>query len=361
MAMLKASTDAEERVEKSDSPKKQPQDSQTLVDFDTVFRAFRPLTSVADLGQSKLCSQVLRRSGGSDIEVLAPGACVLRKFLSAEDQLHVAKLVLSDVIDFTHLTSSTPCIRDDVLFRTNFGAQVEEQAERGRVEKDGNNNPTRCKDKAKAKVQRFPFEKLRWLNVGDYNYHWGRRQYEKNRSQKLHPDLVDIAERAMQTIANQTSHTCQFPVSTSISDTQSVQRTRTDEQQSFDFNMAVVNVYHLRRPSDRLGGHRDDVENDLSKPLVTCSLGVPGIFLLGGLTKEDTNIAAVLLEAGDVVVMAGRSRLCYHGVPTILKLKSPGKKEGNPEFDCASNENPTKALADLLLDTRINISIRNVS
>lgn len=48
------------------------------------------------------------------------------------------------------------------------------------------------------------------------------------------------------------------------------------------FEAAICNLYHAaRRPSDRLGGHQDDVEEDAESPLVTISIGLPCIFLLG--------------------------------------------------------------------------------
>nr|CAD7457303.1 unnamed protein product [Timema tahoe] len=44
--------------------------------------------------------------------------------------------------------------------------------------------------------------------------------------------------------------------------------------------------------------------------------GQSAIFLIGGLTVEEKP-TALLVESGDIVIMSGRSRLCYHGVPRI--------------------------------------------
>jgi hypothetical protein len=85
-----------------------------------------------------------------------------------------------------------------------------------------------------------------------------------------------------------------------------------------DFNFAICNFYHLHRPSDRLGGHKDDVESNLSLPLVTVSLGAPGIFLLGRESREALP-SAILLNAGDCLVLSGKSRGYFHGVPSILE------------------------------------------
>jgi alkylated DNA repair protein alkB family protein 1 len=45
---------------------------------------------------------------------------------------------------------------------------------------------------------------------------------------------------------------------------------------------ALVNYYH---GGDTLNGHKDDVERDLSQPIVTLSLGCDAVFLVGGLTR----------------------------------------------------------------------------
>ena len=56
----------------------------------------------------------------------------------------------------------------------------------------------------------------------------------------------------------------------------------------------------------------DDVESDLAQPIVSVSLGCPALFLMGGRTKA-THPSALLLRGGDVLVLAGQARSCYHG------------------------------------------------
>lgn len=63
---------------------------------------------------------------------------------------------------------------------------------------------------------------------------------------------------------------------------------------------------------DVLGGHLDDVEKDMAQPIVSVSLGCPAIFLMGGPVKHVAP-TALLLRGGDVVVLAGEARRCYHG------------------------------------------------
>jgi alkylated DNA repair protein (DNA oxidative demethylase) len=69
----------------------------------------------------------------------------------------------------------------------------------------------------------------------------------------------------------------------------------------------------------KLGLHQDRHECDLTQPIVSVSLGLPAIFLLGGLQRADKT-RRILLEHGDVIVWGGPSRMRFHGV---LPLK-PG-------------------------------------
>lgn len=77
----------------------------------------------------------------------------------------------------------------------------------------------------------------------------------------------------------------------------------------------LVNQY---LPGARLTLHRDSTERDFSAPIVSFSLGMPAVFLFGGLKRSD-RAKRVPLEHGDVVVWGGRDRLRYHGV---LPLKA---------------------------------------
>jgi alkylated DNA repair protein (DNA oxidative demethylase) len=65
-----------------------------------------------------------------------------------------------------------------------------------------------------------------------------------------------------------------------------------------------------------MGMHRDADEKDFSWPVVSISLGDPGLFRIGGLARSDPT-TSVLLESGDVVVFGGAARLAYHGIDRI--------------------------------------------
>lgn len=76
----------------------------------------------------------------------------------------------------------------------------------------------------------------------------------------------------------------------------------------------LVNCYV---PGAKLSLHQDKDEGALDAPIVSVSLGLPAIFLFGGLERTDRQ-RRVPLRHGDVVVWGGPSRLVYHG---ILPLK----------------------------------------
>jgi alkylated DNA repair protein (DNA oxidative demethylase) len=81
----------------------------------------------------------------------------------------------------------------------------------------------------------------------------------------------------------------------------------------FEPNACLVNRYE---PGARLSLHQDKDERDFSQPIVSISLGVPAVFLLGGLKRKDRPLRLDLVH-GDVVVFGGPSRLRYHGVAPL--------------------------------------------
>ena len=65
-----------------------------------------------------------------------------------------------------------------------------------------------------------------------------------------------------------------------------------------------------------MGMHVDNDENDLRAPVVSVSLGDPAMFRIGG-SKRGGQTQGLKLFSGDVVVLAGDARLCYHGVSKV--------------------------------------------
>jgi alkylated DNA repair protein (DNA oxidative demethylase) len=66
----------------------------------------------------------------------------------------------------------------------------------------------------------------------------------------------------------------------------------------------------------RLSLHQDKNERDFRAPIVSVSLGVPAVFLFGGLKRAD-KARRVPVVHGDVIVWGGPARLRYHGVMAL--------------------------------------------
>lgn len=83
----------------------------------------------------------------------------------------------------------------------------------------------------------------------------------------------------------------------------------------------------------RLSLHRDADERDFTQPIVSVSLGIPGVLLWGGLARGNTT-RRVRLESGDVVVWGGPARLVYHGVESVAEDVDPlaGSRRFNLTF-----------------------------
>ena len=81
----------------------------------------------------------------------------------------------------------------------------------------------------------------------------------------------------------------------------------------------LVNRYE---PGARLTLHQDKDERDFREPIVSVSLGVPAVFLFGGLKRRERP-QRVGLEHGDVVVWGGPARLRHHGVAKLEESSHP--------------------------------------
>lgn len=79
---------------------------------------------------------------------------------------------------------------------------------------------------------------------------------------------------------------------------------------AFQPEACLVNQY---TPGAKLSLHQDRDEHDLSAPIVSVSLGLPAVFLFGGLQRSQRP-ARYRLVHGDVVVWGGPARLAFHGV-----------------------------------------------
>ena len=89
--------------------------------------------------------------------------------------------------------------------------------------------------------------------------------------------------------------------------------------EDFEPDACLVNRYV---PGARLSLHQDRDERSFAYPIVSVSLGIPAVFLFGGLTRAQ-RAARVPLHHGDVVVWGGVDRLRYHGVAPLRPATHP--------------------------------------
>lgn len=196
------------------------------------------------------------------------------------------------------------------------------------------------------------FKKLSWATTG-MHYDWTQRAYHEGCKSPMPALMEDVA-----IIFARTSLLLE-PEGTSL---------------TFTPSASIVNFYNQK---SNMGGHKDDLEVAIDKPVVSFSVGLPAIFLLGGKTRQDKNIIPILVRPGDVMCMGGDSRLNYHSMARVLppvvalptiKGNESGRNvssvqcsdvsqvsEGNtiPEADKAP-------LEEYLLTHRININVRQV-
>jgi len=75
----------------------------------------------------------------------------------------------------------------------------------------------------------------------------------------------------------------------------------------------LINWY---KDGAKMGAHIDNDEQDAKAPVVSISLGDPAMFRMGG-SERGGPTKGIKLFSGDVVVMAGESRFCYHSVSKV--------------------------------------------
>jgi alkylated DNA repair protein (DNA oxidative demethylase) len=81
----------------------------------------------------------------------------------------------------------------------------------------------------------------------------------------------------------------------------------------------LINRYE---PGSQLSLHQDRNERDFGAPIVSVSLGLPAVFLFGGMRRSDRP-RWVALAHGDVIVWGGPARLTFHGVMKLADGEHP--------------------------------------
>ncbi|MDH4413667.1 MAG: alpha-ketoglutarate-dependent dioxygenase AlkB [Rhizobium sp.] len=91
-----------------------------------------------------------------------------------------------------------------------------------------------------------------------------------------------------------------------------------------DPEACLVNFY---ADDAKMGLHQDRDETDFSAPVLSISLGNTCLFRIGGLQRTDRT-KSLKLESGDVFLLGGEGRLCFHGVDRIYPDTSTLLKAG---------------------------------
>jgi alkylated DNA repair protein (DNA oxidative demethylase) len=86
----------------------------------------------------------------------------------------------------------------------------------------------------------------------------------------------------------------------------------------------LVNFYAA---GTKMGLHQDKDEEDFAAPVVSISLGDTAVFRVGG-TERGGKTSSLKLASGDVLVMSGEARLCFHGVDRVIAGTSTLLKDG---------------------------------
>jgi alkylated DNA repair protein (DNA oxidative demethylase) len=71
-----------------------------------------------------------------------------------------------------------------------------------------------------------------------------------------------------------------------------------------------------------MGLHRDADEADFGQPIVSVSLGLPAVFLVGGAARRDRP-QPLALRSGDLMVFGGPARLLFHGIRPVKAGDDP--------------------------------------
>ncbi|CAH8866941.1 unnamed protein product [Trichobilharzia szidati] len=200
---------------------------------------------------------------------------ILKNFLSENE---IDALLLAALTEWCYLPSAESNLNTTVDVITNS-------------KKISTKNPWYCK--------------LRWVTLG-YHYQWSDRTYDQSKVGEFPSLLNEITVH----VVNFLRHLIE-----------------TEKCRKYKPEASIVNYY---RTKTTMGFHSDDAELDKEAPLVSISIGPTALFLLetsepidcqNNPVHEFTNsntILPVFLQHGDVVIMAGKSRLARHAVPNIF-------------------------------------------
>jgi alkylated DNA repair protein alkB homolog 1 len=208
--------------------------------------------------------------------------------------------------------------------------------------------------------------KLSWATMG-YHYNWTERSYNKKNKSPM-PSLVQRVATKFAKLAIGIQQ--QQADSASKPNNDNNNNNNNNNLHCFTPSAAIINYYNVK---STMGGHADDLEYTFDKPIVSMSLGLPAVFVLGGTTVHDP-ATAILLRPGDALVMGGASRLAMHAMARLLPhaaaVSLPKSRITPPDDDNADDffedesiipsADEAAFLQTYLQYHRININVRQV-
>jgi alkylated DNA repair protein alkB family protein 1 len=168
--------------------------------------------------------------------------------------------------------------------------------------------------------------RLRWSSLG-YHYQWTPRVYTEEHRGIFPDDLFSFVRDSASLLGHKDMRA----------------------------EAAIINYYPHSKCM--MGGHLDDAEEAMEKPIVSASFGNTVIFLIGGRTR-DVEPSAMYIRSGDIVFMAGHARYCFHGVPKMMPGTSPEYLHSPTLLD--QDPNWSAELSEYMKDARVNMNVRQV-
>lgn len=173
--------------------------------------------------------------------------------------------------------------------------------------------------KSVSPISNEGLQKLRWVTLG-YHFQWTERKYCSSKHEVFPKELSDFISEISNSIGQKIKSEC-----------------------------GIINYFH---EDSVMCGHVDHSEKDLTKPIISYSLGETAIFLLGGNSINITPVP-IFVRSGDIIIMAGETRKNFHGVPRILANTIP-----NYLIDAVEKSYLPIQLKKFLKKIRINYNVR---
>jgi len=285
-----------------------------------------------------------------------PGFLYLPGALPLSAQLELAYWALSNYCELPHMTNIDSLTSDSKSSNDSLPVEAISMWEHWKNEQSSQKNTKNAiKTKSKnhktnsrnTKARPKTLQRLSWSTMG-YHYDWTERSYRDDCHSTV-PSPIQTMSRYYAQLYFQYMTPNQTP------------------PPPFDPTACILNYYKLK---SLMGGHSDNLEYALDKPVISLSLGLPAIFLLGGRTKEDSPVIPILIRPGDVMFLGGKSRLRYHGMARVISLEEWfqdwGGKDINIEEIQKEGKLSSHAHTDLefvklyLSKHRMNLNVRQV-